>query len=66
MVGDAVGAIGILEDRAERLTGHVGVEEVAEAVAPPVLAGRVVRVRQAAHEDDAGLLAERLHGDRDA
>ncbi len=39
---------------------------MAEAVAPPVLAGGIIGVGQAAHEDDAHLLTQRLNRDGDA
>ena len=39
---------------------------MAEAVALLVLAGRVVGMGEAGHEDDAEFLAETLHGDRHA
>ena len=66
VIGLAVLAVLLGEHRPERLAGHVGVEEMAEAITATVLAGGVVRVGQAAHEDDAGVLAERLHGHGDA
>jgi len=62
MVSDAILAIGVRQHRAERGARHVGVEEVAEAVAALVLAGGVVGVGQAGHEDDAHLLAQGLNG----
>jgi hypothetical protein len=64
VIGLAVLAVGLFEHRRQRLARHVGVEEVAEAVGLLVLAGGVVRVRQAGHEDHAGFLAQALHGDR--
>src|SRR5690606_17560657 len=63
VIGPAVGAIFLRENGRDRHAGLVGVEEVAEAVAALVLAGRVVGVRQAGHVDDAHLLAEALLGD---
>jgi hypothetical protein len=65
VVGVPVVAVLLGQDRRQRLTRHVRVEEVPKAVAPPVLAGGVVGVGERAHEDHALLLGEILLRDRD-
>ena len=62
VIGAAIIAVFFAEHRAERDAGLVGIEEVAEAVAALVLAGGVVGVCQAGHEDDALFLAQSLNG----
>src|SRR5690625_3651097 len=64
MIGAPVGPIGIDDDRSERLTRHVGIEEMPEAVAPLVLAGGVVGVGDAGHVDDPLVGTKGLHRDR--
>jgi hypothetical protein len=63
MEGAAVLAVTLRQNGPERHTGHVGVEELPEAVAPPILAGCVIGMRQRAHEDHALFLSEILVGD---
>ena len=65
MVGATVVAH-FFQDRGEGGAGHVGVDEVTEAVAAFVFAGGVVGVGLAAHEDDAHFLSQTLGGDGDA
>mmetsp|Transcript_2663 Transcript_2663/g.3459 ORF Transcript_2663/g.3459 Transcript_2663/m.3459 type:complete len:440 (+) Transcript_2663:4586-5905(+) len=62
VIGLAVLAVRVCQHRCQGCAGHVGVEEVTEAIGAFVFASGVVGVRQARHEDHARLLAERLHG----
>mmetsp|Transcript_23278 Transcript_23278/g.40217 ORF Transcript_23278/g.40217 Transcript_23278/m.40217 type:complete len:459 (-) Transcript_23278:83-1459(-) len=57
-----VGAVVGRQNGGEGRAGHVGVEEVTETIGFFVFAGGVVGVGQTRHEDNACLLAKRLHG----
>src|SRR4029078_5629547 len=58
VIGAAVLAVFLREDRRERLPGHVRVEEVPETVAATVLHRRVVRVAGRPHADEATFLRD--------
>src|SRR3546814_1770601 len=62
VIGAAVLAHLLRQHRAERAARPVGVEAVADAVAPLVLTGGVVGVGQAPHIADAQFLPQRLAG----
>ena len=66
VVGAAVVAHFPFQHRPQRRAGHVGIEEVAEAIAALVFSRGVIGVGQAGHEDDAHLLRQRLLGNRHA
>ena len=64
VIGTTLFTVFLGEDRPECLARHVGVEEVAEAIALLVFACRVIRVGQGAHVDHPHLLRQPLQSNR--